>query len=306
MINNQLRAAGLALTQRKSQVWIYVAFLAFNPMIVGMSIRGSNDNMIALLVLISVFLVLKKRYVLGGLLYGLSIHFKIYPIIYCFVFYFFIDCDRELIASGKPFKAMWSKKGCGFFTKNRVVFTFFTVLGLVGLTALYYQLYGMEFINEAYLYHLTRRDNRHNMSVYWYLIYQLYDEPSSTLISLLLTLPQAVVVLSAGFMFYYDVYFAMLIQTWAFVMFNKVCTAQYFLWFLTLVPIVLINSSLTQKGSKRQILVFGVAWLVIHFLSLLPCKWFEFDGLASFDMINYGNYLFFFANAFCCLGILAK
>ena len=141
-------------------------------MIVGMSIRGSNDNMIALLVLISVYLVLKKRYVLGGLFYGLSIHFKIYPIIYCFVFYFFIDCDREIIASGgSPFKAMWSKKGCGFFTRNRIVFTLFTVISLVGLTALYYKLYGMEFINEAYLYHLTRRDNRHNMSVYWYLIY---------------------------------------------------------------------------------------------------------------------------------------
>ena len=159
-------------------------------MIVGMSIRGSNDNMIALLVIISVFLVLKRRYLLGGLFYGLSIHFKIYPIIYCFVFYFFIDCDRSKIATSQsPLKAMWSHRGCGFFTKNRVVFTLMTVTSLVGLTALYYKLYGMEFLQEAYLYHLSRKDNRHNESVYWYLIYQLYDEPNSTLVSVLSMLP---------------------------------------------------------------------------------------------------------------------
>jgi GPI mannosyltransferase 1 subunit M len=66
---------------------------------------------------------------------------------------------------------MLSNKHCGFFTKNRVVFTCMTVLSLLGLTVLYYKLYGMEFINESLLYHVSRKDNRHNESVYWYLIY---------------------------------------------------------------------------------------------------------------------------------------
>ena len=139
-------------------------------MIVGMSIRGSNDNMIALLVLVTVLLLLKRQYVLAGLFYGLSIHFKIYPIIYCFVFYFYIDCDRKAIAMGKgKAGAICSKKG--FITWNRFKFTFMTVGSLVALTALYFFLYEWEFLNEAFIYHLTRRDNRHNESVYWYLIY---------------------------------------------------------------------------------------------------------------------------------------
>ena len=159
-------------------------------MIVGMSIRGSNDNMIALLVLVSVFLLLKKRYVLAGLFYGLSIHFKIYPIIYCFVFFFFIDCDRKTIAeSGSTARAMWSHKGCGFLTKNRLIFTLMTIISLTGLTMLYFWMYEWEFLYEALIYHITRRDNRHNESVYWYMIYQLFDLPNTNEFSILMFIP---------------------------------------------------------------------------------------------------------------------
>ena len=73
MVSNQLKAQNPK--SKGEYTWLYVAFVTFNPMIVGMSIRGSNDNMIALLVFISVFLLLKKRFFLAGFFYGLSIHF---------------------------------------------------------------------------------------------------------------------------------------------------------------------------------------------------------------------------------------
>jgi GPI mannosyltransferase 1 subunit M len=79
--------------QDRHSVWKYVTCLTFNPMVVGLAIRGSNDNMIALLVCLTLYLVLKKWYFLGGIFYGLSIHFKIYPIIYCLALFFFIDSD---------------------------------------------------------------------------------------------------------------------------------------------------------------------------------------------------------------------
>ena len=53
----------------------------------------------------------------------------------------------------------------------------------------------------------------------------MFDEPSSTLLSVLTFVPQWAVVLASGFLFYYDLFLAMLIQTWAFVIFNKVMTA---------------------------------------------------------------------------------
>lgn len=72
----------------------YVAFWIYNPITIFMCTRGSNDNIIALLVYVTIYFILKKNYVTAGYFYGLSVHFKIYPIIYCIPFYFFIDCDK--------------------------------------------------------------------------------------------------------------------------------------------------------------------------------------------------------------------
>lgn len=39
------------------------------------------------------YLLLRRQYIIAGFFFGLAIHFKIYPIIFSFVFYFYIDCD---------------------------------------------------------------------------------------------------------------------------------------------------------------------------------------------------------------------
>ena len=83
-----------------------------------------------------------------------------------------------------------------------------TVATFVGLTGLFYLLYGYEFLYEAYLYHFVRKDHRHNNSVYWYLIYQLFDEPNSTLIGILTFVPQWALVIASGISFYYDIFTA--------------------------------------------------------------------------------------------------
>jgi phosphatidylinositol glycan class M len=55
-------------------------------------------------------------------------------------------------------------------------------------------------------------------------------------------LPQWITLIVAGCLFYYDLWLCLLIQTWTFVIFNKVMTAQYYLWYMLLLPIVAINS----------------------------------------------------------------
>ena len=176
-------------SQNRSTKWtiLYVAFWIYNPVTVGMSTRGSNDNIITMLVFATLYFLLKRQYVIAGLVYGLSVHFKIYPIIYSIVFYFFIDCDRVAILGGK--KKMTEILFTNFFTKNRLVFTVVSAGTFLSLTALFYHIYGYEFIYEGYLYHLIRKDNRHNYSVYFYMIYQTYDMESSTLMSLLMFIP---------------------------------------------------------------------------------------------------------------------
>jgi phosphatidylinositol glycan class M len=124
--------------------------------------------------------------------------------VYSIVFYFFIDCDVKLIEQGRRWDAI--KKN--FFTKNRLFFTFVSASTFLGLTYYFYLVYGYEFLYETYFYHFVRKDNRHNFSIYYYLIYQMYDEPTSTLMAVLTFVPQWGLILIAGALFYYDVFFA--------------------------------------------------------------------------------------------------
>ena len=87
-------------TKHKGETVYYVGFWLLNPLILVLSTRGSNDNMITMMLFGAIYFLLKKQYVLGGILYGLSVHFKIYPIIYSIVFYLYIDNNGEMISSG--------------------------------------------------------------------------------------------------------------------------------------------------------------------------------------------------------------
>ena len=86
--------------------------------------------------------------------------------------------------------------------------------------------YGEEFIQEAYLYHVTRRDTRHNFSVYFYLLYLIQDTWLSLPVGILAFIPQAVLLLATSVRFHRDVTLCSFVQTFIFVTFNKVCTSQ--------------------------------------------------------------------------------
>jgi phosphatidylinositol glycan class M len=124
---------------------------------------------------------------------------------------------------------------------------------------MFYVIYGYEFLYEAYLYHFVRKDHRHNNSVYFYLIYQLFDAENSTFIAILTFLPQWLMVIASGMMLYYDLWLCMLVQTWCFVAFNKVMTAQYYLWYLLLMPITGVNNELTRTR-KPVLIFFSLMW----------------------------------------------
>lgn len=105
--------------------------------------------------------------------------------------------------------------------------------------------YGYEFLHETYLYHVTRKDHRHNFSIYFYHLYLLYDSPQGGIAALLAFLPQLALVVLFGAAFFLprrniDKGIALLMsafcQTWVFVMFNKVCTSQVRLGILIMEP----------------------------------------------------------------------
>jgi phosphatidylinositol glycan class M len=95
----------------------------------------------------------------------------------------------------------------------------------VGLTYFFYLRYGYEFLYETYLYHFERKDHRHNFSIYFYMIYQLFEDKAGSALAIATFLPQWGIVVIAGLFLYHDLFLTMFIQTTAFVMFNKVITA---------------------------------------------------------------------------------
>lgn len=172
-----------------------------------MSTRGSNDNLISLILFIGLYFFLQKRYIVAAIFYGLSVHFKIYPIIYAIPLYLYIDCDFDLIRQGKKLEAI--KRG--LFSSDKLKFALVSASVCIGLQYLFYYIYGYECLYESLLYHFERKDHRHNFSVYFYMIYELFEDKQSSILALATFLPQFGLILISAFTLYYDLFLCIFI-----------------------------------------------------------------------------------------------
>uniref|UniRef100_A0A7S1KRH2 GPI mannosyltransferase 1 n=1 Tax=Percolomonas cosmopolitus TaxID=63605 RepID=A0A7S1KRH2_9EUKA len=318
--------------------WLTVLSLTtlFNPIVFNISTRGNADQLVLALVLAALYMFHRRRYMTCALLYGLSVHFKIYPIIYAPVFYLAI-ADRKFNPSGRvyPAKSIWAKLrrtitliGRGLLSAQLWMFTLVSAGVVLGLGALFYHLYGYECIYETYLYHLIRSDNRHNFSVYFYHIYLSVMAPKS-FTALLMFVPQMMVLLLMALFMYRNILECILVQTMAFVAFNKVCTVQYFVWYIPLFSFLLLRSiekmaqveelngdaaardtsaevksaghavPLPQSEGKRLIFNVGtciVIWFIAQALWLQSAYELEFLGRNTFLRVWVFGLFFFVSN----------
>eukprot|EP00794_Sanderia_malayensis_P018604 gene18604-20475_t len=215
--------ACLNIESRKTQFLALVLWL-FNPLTLTISTRGNAESFQALLVLSTLLCILQKHHILGGFFYGLAVHFKIYPAIYSLPIILFMV--KENIQKYKKISIRYLLFLIWDITKSSFTFVCTTLTTLVLAMLILYQWYGDEFIKETYLYHLTRKDIKHNFSPYFYVLYLTINSPASKLISLLAFIPQAVTVVAIGFKYHSRLSLACFLQTFAFVTFNKVCTSQ--------------------------------------------------------------------------------
>ena len=254
----------------------------FNPFVMALSARGNADSIVVVLVLLTLTLYKERVFFLTGIFLGLAIHFKIYPIIFSLPMYLALT-DRQGIQ--------------GFFHVNAARFRLVagTILTLALLTGLFYQIYGMEFIEESYLHHITRRDTRHNFSVYFYMLYLTVEEEDIGL-NMITFLPQLVLLLTLSVKFsrVRDIPFCVLCQTFVFVIYNKVCTSQYFLWYLAQLSLVLPK----LNYSKGEAMVFVFLWGFTQGSWLIPAYFLEFKGYNTFWYIWIESIAFFCANLF--------
>lgn len=112
---------------------VALEFALFNPITLAISSRGNAESVMACLVLSFIYFLKRRAFIPAGILYGLAIHFKIYPITYGLVVLFYlIRLDRirfnlESIKSRILLNFGLYKFGCA------------SVSTLVSLTLLFYQ-----------------------------------------------------------------------------------------------------------------------------------------------------------------------
>lgn len=232
-----------------SRLTLMKLFIAFNPIVLIVSTRGNSDTLITLFALVAIVLFELDQYALAAGVLGFAAHFKIYPLIYVpsFAFGVWTKLQNRRRRRAKPGSRPPDERPLAraFVQWLRIVFAsgvaFVVMFALP--TALCYLWCGKEYIAEAFLYHVTREDHRHNFSPYWLLMYlnmagraQGYGIEYAP--GLLAFLPQAVVLLFASWMLRRNVAQACCVVTVLFIAFNKVCTVQYFVWFIPLLCFV--------------------------------------------------------------------
>ncbi|XP_029385394.1 GPI alpha-1,4-mannosyltransferase I, catalytic subunit isoform X1 [Echeneis naucrates] len=288
-----LRGLGSETARRVSSLWF------LNPLPMGVSSRGNAESILSALVLGTLLCMEGRRLIWAAVLYGLSVHMKIYPVTYALS----IALTLRSPETTKENRRGWMRfiVVIGSFI-NAELLLFASVSGgvLCGLTALCYYIYGWQFLHETYLYHLTRRDIRHNFSPYFYMLYLTADSRWSQWLGLAVFVPQLILLVETSLAFHSDLAFSCFLHTAIFVSFNKVCTSQYFLWYLCLIPLVIPHLSLSLKHGVGLVLL----WFAGQGIWLAPAYFLEFEGYNTFLLIWFAGLLFLIINCFILIQII--
>ncbi|XP_071864016.1 GPI mannosyltransferase 1 [Bombus fervidus] len=251
--------------------WLY------NPFTIVISTRGNADTVTVLLVMITLYLYLQDKFILAGLFHALSIHFRLYPIVFIIPMYLALR-DKSYVIP----------------TKNQLKLVLSCVSLIIFLTAINYYFYGYKFLYESLIYHMIRKDPKHNFSVHFYMQYLSADQLSSVINKIFTFLPQLIllVLLSYKYSSKSLLPFAMFTQTMVMVMYNPVLTSQYFFWYVSLLPLCLPRFGLTLRRS----LYLCLGWILSQSLWLLAAYLLEFQGLNTFMYMWIASLSFFAVN----------
>lgn len=279
-------------------MWLY------NPLTMVIATRGNGDAITCSLVLMSVYYLLKvqengarskeneKNVIMCGVFHGLAIHFRLYPVFFSLAYYMYLSDDRAQI-NGIP-----SIVKCILRPNRKQVLLVFSVLKvLIFTTGVFYLLYNYQFLYESIIYHFVRKDTRHNFSLYFYLQYLNSGEVRVNIVEKLLTImPQLVLIILISFHFCrtrQTIQFALLLIAFIMVTYNPVITSQYFVWFLSLLPLTVNNF---RSLSIKQIVILPSLWFLGQGMWLLSAYFLEFKGINSFDFIWLASVIFFVIN----------
>lgn len=367
LIHRIQRKSGLEPETCRSSTFLWL----YNPLPIVISTRGSSESIVTFLVVLCVWLA--GQPIPMGLIFGLAVHFKIYPCIYALSFYFAMspESSLELKSSSSIWSrlssSLWSRSstyctdietkssvdsvhslrlrsttdsneaetqspvspihsqprlsmGCNSCkdsatrtlmepiysmwlllrpSRPKAIFVAMSAIGFLLPTLTSWFLYKEDYLQEALLYHLTRKDIRHNFSPFFYPLYLLeshQDPRLSTILSSCGFLLQGALVALVSFSFPgpSKLPACMFLQTAIFVSLNKVCTSQYFVWYLCLLPLAY---PLIQKHRGKALGLF-IVWAMAQGLWLACAYYLEFEGKNTFLFVFVATLLFFLINVY--------
>ena len=288
-----MRHLPLRVARTCAAVWL------LNPLSINVSTRGNSESLVAVFVLGAVHALMSHRTMTSALLLAIGVHFKPYPIIYLPAFLACMDSNYRagLASVSKPVSNHEVvRQMTARFPRGTFLLSFLCMYGI--LSAICLAWCGPQFWREALLYHVTRQDAKHNFSPYFYGIYLSTADGTmwrSTLATFAFV-PQVLLLARVVILYRQDLPFCLFVQTLIFVTFNKVCTAQYFIWYHALLPLVLPSSRTLQRPRWCRSLGFLSFW-VITLLSWLGWAYqLEFRGRAVFLQLWIASLAFFAAN----------
>ena len=284
----------------------YASVWLLNPMVANISTRGSSEGLLCVMVMALLWAFESGRILLAGMFLGLSVHFKIYPFVYGASMLWALETKFKLSPNASPLQRLQH-----YFNGPRITITFSALIVFMSLNLLMYSVYGRPFLQHTFLHHITRIDHRHNFSPYNTLLYlssagmtqntniplnfeSLAFIPQILLSTLLIPVSTARL----------DLPSTMLAQTLAFVTFNKVCTSQYFLWYLIFLPVYLPSSSMLTQ--PRVGITALSLWILAQALWLQQGYQLEFLGRSTFvPGLWIASLLFFSVNCWI-IGVIVS
>lgn len=291
---------------------------ALNPVSINICTRGSSDAISNLGILLYIHLIHKDYVFVSGILFGVLIYWRLYPIIY-------LPAVLAHLVSGentsKSIFAMVTVRNLKVILMHSLAIVI--SCGLLGFLS--YTSYGPTYLDQSVLYHLSRKDFRHNFSVYFLSIYMQMsksvasDELSGNIdgvnlsmlfkiIDPMLTYSsiviQLVLIISVSYLVLQrkmKLVNCMFIQTLIFVVFNKVITAQYFTWFMCFLPIIFGTKNRKIEENYSKLLWYMIIWSITCGFWLYNAYCLEFLGLNRHLSVWMASVMFHLANVKCII-----
>ncbi|KAG8752662.1 GPI mannosyltransferase 1 [Serendipita sp. 396] len=318
-----------------------------NPFTVNISTRGSAESLLGLMVIVVLAFALHRRWMACAAMLAFSAHWKIYPIIYISSILPFIgvedDPKVDLCSDIHGLLQYWLR-WC--LNKKRLAFIAVFLGSFFLLLSLTYLFWGFPVLEHTYLYHVGRTDHRHNFSVYFYPLYlgltsSIWStNPQSRVLGLAAFFPQMVLSIYGGFLLARSLVlqdrsattdtkktstltarssmtedqmkhlpFIFFVQTFIFVTLNKVCTSQYFMWYLWFLPLVIPHLSTSTKGggvSMYKALLMIAVWVGAQALWLSQGYLLEFLGNNVFPQLWASGLIMLAANSWIVASLISS